>query len=121
VEGSPGNDEWESERFSRVAPSDLFNLSAILRAGVFLRASVFSSRISVEVRARRFFDFLGIFDFLGGSSFLGCGPPEPVAGLPGNDDNESPMLNAFARVAPSDLFNVLAILRAGVFLRAIVG
>jgi hypothetical protein len=46
--------------FCRVAPSVLFNFLAILAAGVFLRAMVFSSRTSVEVHARRFFDFLGI-------------------------------------------------------------
>jgi hypothetical protein len=46
--------------FCRVAPSVLRNFLAILAAGVFLRAIVFSSRTSVEVHARRFFDFLGI-------------------------------------------------------------
>ena len=46
--------------FCRVAPSVRFNFLAILAAGVFLRAMVFSSRTSVEVHARRFFDFLGI-------------------------------------------------------------
>ena len=46
--------------FCRVAPSVLLNFLAILAAGVFLRAMVFSSRTSVEVHARRFFDFLGI-------------------------------------------------------------
>jgi hypothetical protein len=46
--------------FCRVAPSVRFNFLAILAAGVFLRAIVFSSRTSVEVHARRFFDFLGI-------------------------------------------------------------
>jgi hypothetical protein len=46
--------------FCRVAPSVRFNFLAILAAGVFLRAMVFSSRTSVEVQARRFFDFLGI-------------------------------------------------------------
>ena len=34
------------------------------------------------------------------------------------ESNDSPMLNAFCRVAPSDRFNLLAILAAGVFLRA---
>jgi hypothetical protein len=34
--------------------------------------------------------------------------------------SESPMLNAFCRVAPSVRLSFLAILRAGVFLRAIV-
>ncbi len=46
--------------FCRVAPSVLLNFLAILAAGVFLRAIVFSSRTSVEVHARRFFDFLAI-------------------------------------------------------------
>ncbi len=46
--------------FCRVAPSVLFNFLAIRAAGVFLRAMVFSSRTSLEVHARRFFDFLGI-------------------------------------------------------------
>ena len=41
--------------FCRVAPSVLFNLLAILAAGVFLRAIVFRSRTSPEVHARRFF------------------------------------------------------------------
>jgi hypothetical protein len=36
------------------------------------------------------------------------------------ESSESPMLNAFCRVAPSVLFNFLAILAAGVFLRAMV-
>jgi hypothetical protein len=35
------------------------------------------------------------------------------------ESSESPMLNAFCRVAPSVLFNFLAILDAGVFLFAI--
>ena len=34
------------------------------------------------------------------------------------ESSESPMLNAFCRVAISVLFNLLAILAAGVFLRA---
>ncbi len=46
--------------FCRVAPSVLLNFLAILAAGVFLRAIVLSSRTSVEVHARRFFDFLAI-------------------------------------------------------------
>jgi hypothetical protein len=46
--------------FCRVAPSDLFSFLAIRPAGVFLRAIDFSSRTSVEVQARRFFDFLAI-------------------------------------------------------------
>jgi len=46
--------------FCRVAPSVLRNFLAILAAGVFLRAIVFSSRTSPDVQARRFFDFLGI-------------------------------------------------------------
>jgi len=46
--------------FCRVAPSVLFNFLAILDAGVFLRAIVFSSRTSLEVHARRFFDLLAI-------------------------------------------------------------
>jgi hypothetical protein len=41
--------------FCRVAPSDRFNFLAILAAGVFLRASVFSSRTCTDVQAR-FFD-----------------------------------------------------------------
>jgi hypothetical protein len=36
------------------------------------------------------------------------------------ESRESPMLNAFCRVAPSDRRSFLAILPAGVFLRAIV-
>ena len=46
--------------FCRVAPSDRFNFLAILPAGVFLRAIVLSSRTSLEVHARRFFDFFAI-------------------------------------------------------------
>jgi len=46
--------------FCRVAPSDLFNFLAIRPAGVFLRAIVLSSRTSVAVHARRFFDFFAI-------------------------------------------------------------
>ena len=46
--------------FCRVAPSVRFNCLAILAAGVFLRAIVFSSRTSVEVHARRFFDFFAV-------------------------------------------------------------
>jgi hypothetical protein len=34
------------------------------------------------------------------------------------ESSDSPMLNAFCRVAPSDRFNFLAIFAAGVFLRA---
>jgi hypothetical protein len=34
------------------------------------------------------------------------------------ESSDSPMLNAFCRVAPSDRFNFLAILAAGVFFRA---
>ena len=37
--------------FCRVAPSVLFNLLAILAAGVFLRASIFSSRTCTDVQA----------------------------------------------------------------------
>jgi hypothetical protein len=40
--------------FCRVAPSVRFNFLAILEAGVFLFAIVFSSRTSDEVHARRF-------------------------------------------------------------------
>jgi hypothetical protein len=46
--------------FCRVAPSVLFNFLAILDAGVFLFAMVFSSRTSPEVHARRFFALLAI-------------------------------------------------------------
>jgi hypothetical protein len=46
--------------FCRVAPSVLLSLLAILDAAVFFFASVFSSRTSVAVQARRFFDFLAI-------------------------------------------------------------
>jgi hypothetical protein len=46
--------------FCRVAPSVLFNFLAICDAAVFFFAIVFSSRTSVAVQARRFFDFLGI-------------------------------------------------------------
>jgi hypothetical protein len=46
--------------FCRVAPSVLFNFLAIRDAAVFFFAIVFSSRTSVAVQARRFFDFLGI-------------------------------------------------------------
>jgi hypothetical protein len=46
--------------FCRVAPSVLFNFLAILAAGVFIFAIVFSSRTSPEVHARRFFDFFAI-------------------------------------------------------------
>jgi len=40
--------------FCRVAPSVLFNVRAILAAGVFLRASVFNVRTCWDVHARRF-------------------------------------------------------------------
>jgi hypothetical protein len=40
--------------FWRVAPSDRFNVLAILAAGVFFRASDLSSRTSTEVHARLF-------------------------------------------------------------------
>ena len=43
--------------FCRVAPCVLFNLLAILAAGIFLRASVFSSRTWMGVHARLFFHF----------------------------------------------------------------
>ncbi len=46
--------------FCRVAPSVLFNFLAICDAAVFFFAIVFSSRTSVAVQARRFFDFLAI-------------------------------------------------------------
>jgi hypothetical protein len=46
--------------FCRVAPSVLRNRLAILPAAVFFFASVFNSRTSVAVQARRFFDFLAI-------------------------------------------------------------
>ena len=51
--------------------------------------------------------------------------PKPFAKMESGRDqeresSESPMLNAFCRVAPSVLFNFLAILAAGVFLRAMV-
>ncbi len=46
--------------FCRVAPSVLFNFLAICDAAVFFFAIVFSSRISLAVQARRFFDFLAI-------------------------------------------------------------
>jgi hypothetical protein len=61
---------WNQEResserpmlnaFCRVAPSVLFNFLAILAAAVFFFANAFSSRTSVAVQARRFFDFLAI-------------------------------------------------------------
>ena len=46
--------------FCRVAPSVLFSDLAIFPAAVFFFASVFSSRTSVAVQARRFFDFLAM-------------------------------------------------------------
>jgi hypothetical protein len=46
--------------FCRVAPSVRLNFLAILAAGVFLRAIVFSSRTSTEVHARRFLDFFAV-------------------------------------------------------------
>lgn len=46
--------------FCRVAPSVLFSFLAILEAGVFLFAMVFSSRTSLEVHARRFLVLLAI-------------------------------------------------------------
>ena len=46
--------------FCRVAPSVRLNLLAILPAGVFLRAIVFSSRTSPDDQARRFFALLAI-------------------------------------------------------------
>ena len=46
--------------FCRVAPSVRLSFLAILPAGVFLRAIVFSGLTSLEVHARRFFDFLAI-------------------------------------------------------------
>jgi hypothetical protein len=44
--------------FWRVAPSVRFNFSAILPAGVFLRAIVFRSRTCADVHARLFFPFV---------------------------------------------------------------
>ena len=41
--------------FCRVAPSDRFSFLAILRAGVFFRASDLSSRTCTDVQARLFF------------------------------------------------------------------
>jgi hypothetical protein len=61
-----GNQERESSEspmlnaFWRVAPSVRFNFLAILEAGVFLFAIVFSSRTSPAVQARRFFVLLAI-------------------------------------------------------------
>ncbi len=46
--------------FWRVAPSVRFSFFAILEAGVFLFAIVFSSRTSTDVHARRFFVLLAI-------------------------------------------------------------
>jgi hypothetical protein len=43
--------------FCRVAPSDRFNFLAILAAGVFFFAIVFSSRICTDVQARLFVPF----------------------------------------------------------------
>jgi len=45
--------------FWRVAPSVLLRVRAIFLAGIFCRASVFSSRTSILVHSRRF-EFLGI-------------------------------------------------------------
>ncbi len=42
--------------FCRVAPSVRFRDLAILLAGVFLRASILSSRTCADVQARLFFD-----------------------------------------------------------------
>jgi hypothetical protein len=50
--------------FCRVAPSDLCSFLAIFAAAVFFLESVFSSRTSVAVQARRFFDFLAMTNSL---------------------------------------------------------
>ncbi len=42
--------------FCRVAPSLRFSVFAILFAGTFFLASVFSSRTGIDVQARLFFD-----------------------------------------------------------------
>jgi hypothetical protein len=59
----------KAKAFWRVAPSVLLSARAILPAGVFPRARVFSSRISVFVHSRRFEFFLAIsfpiFDYCG--------------------------------------------------------
>jgi hypothetical protein len=44
--------------FCRVAPSVRFRLRAIFEAGVFFRASLFISLMSLAVQERRFFPFL---------------------------------------------------------------
>jgi hypothetical protein len=46
--------------FCRVAPSVRFSVRAILAAGVFFFASVFSSRTCTDVHARRFDAFFAI-------------------------------------------------------------
>src|SRR5580658_6061012 len=59
--------------FWRVAPSDRFNLPAILLAGVLPRASDFSSRTSTEVHARLLDAFLTICSMYGkGRSYIFC-------------------------------------------------
>lgn len=62
--GSPGkaasSDSPIENAFRRVAPSDRFNFFAIFPAAVLMRAIDFSSRTSVAVQARLFFDFLAM-------------------------------------------------------------
>jgi hypothetical protein len=49
----------------------------------------------------------------------GCGGANlPYPGDYARESSETPILNAFCRVAPSDLFKRRAIVAAGVFLRA---
>ena len=48
------NETPRLKAFCRVAPSVLLSVRAIFRAGIFCRASAFSSRTSILVHSRRF-------------------------------------------------------------------
>jgi hypothetical protein len=58
--------------FWRVAPSDRFNFLAILAAGVFFFAIVFSSRTCTDVHERLFFPF-----FISESPYMNAGLVAP--------------------------------------------
>ena len=79
------------------------------------RAALTSAQNDLSARAR---DRAGVCEAQAGTNHaqkdFGCSEDQE------RESSESPMLNAFCRVAPSDLFSFFAILPAGVFLRAIV-
>ena len=55
--------------FCRVAPSDRFNFLAILAAGVFFFAIVFSSRTWTDVQARLFPFFINKSPYMNAGAF----------------------------------------------------